>query len=181
MRTLPLVLLLASGCTPKDDTSDTSTNICGDSGETGTETEDTGPADIESITLTFTGALEQTLTFDMPDCTHTTSTHFRSFWRDSTGTHTFVIIAEVLGGLEGAGQYDHNTTGARIKLQEEAGGGGAFFQTDTTAGDTLNITLDHLDAEAGEAWGDYEFSAIQGDLGRASGTPLPIPIRCPSL
>ncbi|MEE2749941.1 MAG: hypothetical protein VX519_00810 [Myxococcota bacterium] len=181
MPILSLLLLLTSGCSNKNDTSDTPIDIGGDSSAPDSGSEDTGPADIESITLTFTGALEQTLTFDQPACTHTASTHFRSFWRDSTDSHTFVIIAEVLGGLEGAGQYDHNTPGARIKLQEESGGGGAFFQTDTTASDTLNITLGHLDAAAGEAWGTYEFSAIQGESGGTSVTPLPIPIRCPSL
>jgi len=181
MRTLSLLLLMAIGCTDKTDGEDTSSTNAGDSGATDSGADDTGPEEIDSITLTFTGALEQTLTFDQPDCTHTTSTHFRSFWRDSTDTHTFVIIAEVLGGLDGTGAYDQDTPGARIKLQEEAGGGGAFFQTDPTSGDTLSIQLDHLDTEASEAWGTYEFSAIRSDSGEASATPQPIPIRCPSL
>ena len=177
MQSSKFLLLFLLGCSGKSDPVDT--NPSDD-----TEVEDTADEPgitIEPFTMDFTGALEDSLAFDTPSCTWQTTTHFRSFWRNAEGAHTFVLLAEVLGGFDGIGHYDHETAGARIKLQEEAGGDGNFFQSDPAQGDTFAIDMDLLDTDVGIGSGSFSFNSLHGDGGATSGTPLPEPIRCPSL
>jgi hypothetical protein len=177
MQSSKFLLIFLSACSGKTEPTDTNPPV-------DTEVEDTAEEpgiNVEPFTLEFTGALEDSLAFDTPSCTYQNSTHFRSFWRNGEGVHTFVLIAEILGGFEGVGHYDHETAGAHIKLQEEAGGDGNFFQSDTAQGDTFGIDIDLLDTDVGIGSGSFSFNVLHGDGGATSGTPLPVPIRCPSL
>jgi len=171
--TISLIFLM--GCSgksePQDTETDTQTTDTADSGD------DSG-LEVEPFTLDFTGALETSLTFDHSSCTHPASTHLSQFWRDSTGVHTFVLVAEIRGTFEGVGHYDHSTTGANVKLQEEAGGGMGFFQADPSLGDTFGIDVDMLDEYIGLASGSFTFSSLHGTAGTTSGTPMPVPITC---
>lgn len=138
------------------------------------------PQDPTPITLAFTGVFGDTLTFDSCECEqypNPTYINFRTIWRSSA--HNAVLIAEVLGGaFAGVGTYDHSVTGARIKLQNEAGSPyvNMYYATDAAAGDTLSITVDHIDDNF--AWGEYTFSALRDGGQGTSATPMPVPIWC---
>lgn len=147
----------------------------GDSSE-----EPTFPEDPRPLVLEVSGGYAGTLVFDEPSCTWTEGVaNFRAFWRNSAGDHVFVLLAEVLGAFEGPGTYVETQGRIKVALQEEAGGMNRYFATDTSAGDTVSITVTGVDAE--QAWGEFEFSSLQGDTGEVTVTPQPVPIWCPEV
>ena len=145
--------------------------------------DDTGPEmppDPTPITLAFTGDFGDTLEFDLCECErypNPTYINFRSTWRSST--HNAVLITEILqGAFEGPGTYTEAVTSARIKLQNEAGEPyyNMYYATESASGDTLSITIDHIDEEVG--WGEFTFSGLRGSEGSTSASPMPVPIWC---
>lgn len=140
------------------------------------------PADPSPITLQFAGAFADSLTFDSCACEQYPNpdyTNFRTTWRDSTGGHNAVLIAEVLGqSFAGAGTYDQNTHMARIKLQNEAGSPyyNMYYAADATAGDTYTITVDYIDETV--SWGRFEFSGLRDGSNVATASPMPVEFWC---
>ena len=135
------------------------------------------PADPSPFTLTLAGAVDETLLFDAPSCSFQGSS-YRMFWRNADPLqHVYVLVAEVIGSFTGVGTYDQTVPRTVAKLQEEAGGSGAYFVTDATAGDTLEITVEHVDDD--RTWGSFTFSSLTGDPGAITATPQPVPIWCP--
>jgi|GEM_PF-1732786 len=162
----------------------------GDGGGSADTGGDTGnsvlPPQPEPFTLHVTGGADLDLYFDTPTCSKPLGSHnFRAFWRDSTGSHVFVLVAELLGTYTDPGTYDTPTGHATVKLQEEAGSKGAqrYFSTQVDQGDSAEITIDYLDEEKQEvAWGSFSFNGLHGDSGPAlTATPQPIPIWCEAL
>ena len=178
LRVLTLALLI--GCGKDDDSAqpalDTDETTDTAAEDTAADTAaDTGlPADPAPFTIQFSGLLSQPLRFDSPSCTSPLgSSNFSMFWRDSEENHTFVLVAQLLGTLDGEGDYDE--TAVTIKLQEEAGGEGRYFTT--SGGDTVSLTIEHIDEQA--AWGEFSFSGLSD--GAITGAPMPVPIWCPSI
>lgn len=148
------------------------------------ETADTSPpefpADPRPLTITVSGAYEDTLIFDEPTCTWLeTAPNFRAFWRNSAGSHVFVLVADILSVFDGPGTYTEADGSVRIKLQEEAGGSGYYFGSDSTAGDTVSITVTSVDAE--KAWGEFTVSAMHNGTDEITIDPQPVPIWCDSM
>ncbi|MCK6504183.1 hypothetical protein L6R53_12415 [Myxococcota bacterium] len=144
------------------------------------------PPKPDPFTLEVSGAEDLSLRFDTPTCSKPVgSSNFRVFWRDSGGSHVFVLVAELLGSFTGPGTYDTAGAGAKVKLQEEAGGTSTqrYYATDDTQGDSATITVDYLDEEKAEvAWGEFSFTSLHGSSGGPlTATPQPIPIWCDSL
>lgn len=198
LRLTPLVLVLA--CNGGDDgdgppgPQGDDTGAADGGGGDGGATDDTGgdggtdllPPRPDPFTLVVTGATSLSLRFDTPTCSKPVgSSNFRVFWRDSGGSHVFVLVAELMGTFTGPGTYDTAGAGAKVKLQEEAGGTGAqrYFATDETQGDSATITIDYLDEEKAEvAWGEFSFTSLHGSTGGPlTATPQPIPIWCDAL
>jgi hypothetical protein len=135
------------------------------------------PDDPTPLTVTVSGAIDETLVFDTPTCSHPTgSSNFRVFWRNGSGAHVFVLFAEILGDYTEPGTYNGQDHTARVKLQEEAGGSGYYFAADTAEGDTLTITVDHVDVDG--AWGEFTVSGLHGDEGAITLAPATVPIWC---
>lgn len=163
------------------------TGESGDSGDSGDtqDTNDTGssvklPPDPRPLVLHVTGAYNGTLTFDAPTCSwYDGVPNFRTFWRNGSKEHVFVLIAEIIGAFDGPGTYDQTMGTVRVKLQEEAGGSGYYFGTDTTAGDTVSITVDGVNETA--AAGSFTFDELTGDGGAVQVSPQPVPIWCPEM
>lgn len=178
---LPLVLLVACKRPADDDTAapdDTS-------GDTDTDIDDTGsgefPADPSPFTISVTGATQQDLVFDLPTCYQRLgSTQLRVFWRNAAGQHHFFLLAELMEGFEGPGTYDASNTSPDGKLQEEAGGEGRYFYTDSALGDTTSITVEGLEED--RAWGTFTISGMHDTSGGSIQlSPMPVPIWCPEL
>ncbi len=152
----------------------------GDGGTTGM------PPAPDPFTLQLSGGATDALYFDEITCSKPYgSGNFRVFWRDSTGSHVFVLAAEILGAYTKPGTYTASGDGARVRLQEEAGYSGEpdFYMTDTSQGDEVSIVVDYLEDEKEEvAWGEFSFTSIRASGGPAiTATPQPIPIWCDSL
>jgi hypothetical protein len=178
-----------AGCQSKssdDDSSGTSTTEIttdetgGDEGS-GTTVEPVGfPEQPAPFTLALSGASSASLTFDTPSCSHRTgSATFRQFWRGSG--HVYVLVVEMFDTFPGeVGAYTADD-GVRTRLQEEAGGMGAYYDS-TIDGVGASLTLDGLDVAANEAWG----SATMGSMGDGAGgtvtvSPDAIPVWCDSM
>ena len=166
----------------------------GENGEGNEGGSDTGPTsdtdipdDPSPFTLTVSGAYDEDLVFDSPSCTWPYgSANFRVFWRNGNGDHVFVLVAELLGSFEGAGTYNETDHGARVKLQEEAGGSGGYYALDADQGDTTSITVDYAaydDLEdAGIAWGEFTVSGMHDSSGgQVQLSPNTVPIWCPTV
>ena len=168
----------SSGTTATDDQATTTPAPDEDSGTTADPTQ--FPAQPAPFTLTLSGAASETLSFDTPTCSHRTgSTTFRQFWRGPG--HVYVLVVEMFDTFPGeAGAYTA-ADGVRTKLQEEAGGSLAYY--DSEAGGTgASLTLDGFDTDANQVWG----AATIGTLGDGSGglvtvTPDEIPVWCDSM
>jgi len=190
---LMLALPHLAGCPGDDDDDDTTPgdddsaigdddSAAGDDDDTTAGDDDTSnmPPDPSPITLQFSGAFGDTLTFESCECEqypNPTYINFRTVWRSAS--HNAVLIAEVLGGaFAGPGTYDQSIASARIKLQNEAGSPyvNMYYAADATAGDTLSITVDHIDEDV--AWGEYTFSALRDGGQTTSATPMPVPFWC---
>ena len=177
MRTiLPLALLAACKGSDPHDSAPIDTDPDTDVVETDLPNDTGIPDDPRPISITVSGAYTGTLVFDEPSCTWTESIpNFRAFWRNGSGQHVFVLLAEVLGSFAGPGTYDETMPTTRVKLQEEAGGQGLFFSSE--GGDTVAITVTGL--EEGQAWGEFSFSGMAD--GGIQVEPQPVPIWCPEL
>ena len=140
------------------------------------------PPDPTPITLQFTGAFGDSLTFDSCECERYPNpdyTNFRTTWRDLSGAHNALLITEILGqSFAGPGSYDQNTHMARIKLQNEAGSPyyNMYYSADATAGDTFEITVDHIDENV--SWGRYTFSGLRDGSNVTSASPMPVDFWC---
>ncbi len=193
-RWILLSLLLA--CGDKDDTTEdegwtaettggttteTATETTGGTtgGTTDTGTTSTAPSDPTPFELTIAGDMSETFTFDQYDCTYPMgSTNLRVFWRDSAQSHYFVLVAELLGTFEGQpGTFTETEHGARVKMQEEAGGENRYFASGE--GDTVEIVVDTIDETS--VYGSFSVSAMGGEDGTITLSPQPIPIWCPQL
>ncbi len=143
------------------------------------------PPKPDPFTLQVTGGANLSLRFDTPTCQKPKgANNFRAFWRDSTGSHVFVLIVDLLGSYAGPGEYDADTHGLKVKLQEEAGGTGGFdyYATSTSQGDTATLNIEHLDEELGIAWGELSFDGLHPSSGAGvEVSPMPVPIWCDSL
>ncbi|RME24507.1 MAG: hypothetical protein D6798_11140 [Deltaproteobacteria bacterium] len=141
----------------------------------------------DPFTLQLAGGATDALYFDEITCSKPYgSNNFRVFWRDSTGSHVFVLAAELLGSYTEPGTYTASADGARVRLQEEAGYSGQpdFYMTDTSRGDEATIVIDYLEDEKEEvAWGEFSFTSLHATGGgpAVTATPQPIPIWCASL
>jgi hypothetical protein len=150
-------------------------------GADGTDSGEPGglPASPAPFTLTLAGDLEQELVFDAPDCSHLEgSTSFRQFWRGEG--HVFVLIIEMVGTFpeEAAPGSWTAADGARVKLQEEAGGSGHYVQSAPDDA-TLVMTLDGFDLDADQVWGEASVGPLSGaETGTVELAPQPLPIWC---
>lgn len=160
----------------------------GDGGDGGGEDSGDGgtsalPPKPDPFTLTVRGGTSLDLYFDTPTCQKPKGgSNFRAFWRDSTGSHVFVLVADLLGTFDGAGTYTTADANATIKLQEEAGGSGAYYATDDDQGDSASITVEAIDEELGIAWGEFEVDGLHSSsAGGITVSPMPVPIWCETL
>lgn len=176
-----------SGADTNLDTGDTSeTADTGDSSDTGVDSDSGGdsatpmPDDPRPLTITVSGAYTGVLTFDTPTCAwYDGVPNYRAFWRNGEKEHVFVLVAEIIGDYTGEGTYDETMGRVDVKLQEEAGGSGAYFGTDTTQGDTVSLTVEHVDEI--NSFGTFTFNRLHGVDGAVTITPQPLPIWCPEM
>lgn len=143
---------------------------------------DTGlPDGVSPFTLSTSDG--HTLTFDTSTCQWPGgTTNFRQFWRVSDHSHVFVLVIEILGGFAGAGTYDNATSNARVRLQEEAGGSGAYYAADAAQGDAVTITIDAISAEDWTGWGSATASGLHSADGAAiTLNPSTLPIWCEAI
>lgn len=177
---LPLALLACNGAPDTGPVADTDTDVPVD-----TDTGDDMPVNPAPFTVTVSGDADLALVFDAPTCT-AQGNNFRAFWRNTSGDHAFVLIAETLGGFTEPGTIDQTQPNTRAKLQEEQGGQGIGpFQTDAAQGDTFALHVDHFD-EAGydvtqRAWGSFDVGGMHGTDTAITVTPTNLPIWCPAV
>lgn len=154
-----------------------------DTSESTTDTstqEDTGPQYPENpspFTITVSGVYQQTLIFDEPDCSSPTgSSNMRMFWRNKNDAHVFVLVTEVMGDFTGEGVYSSADVRANVKLQEEAGGSGLYFGSNTDS----NITIDYdfYDEENNFISGTATVDTLSGNDGDITISPTPYPLWC---
>jgi hypothetical protein len=158
--------------TPEDTSADTASDTAADSGV------DTSGGDFPAAPTGFTvqlgGARTDNLTFDETTCTANAGS-LRVFWRNRARAHVYVLITEIMGRYTGPGLYD-DTSGLRLKLQEEAGGSLSYFAADAAAGDTLAAEVTAGDAY--RASGTATTSGMRGDEGQITLSPGSWPIWC---
>ena len=181
-----LLGLSLSACFGKDDTGtppegDTDTDTDADTDSDTDADVGTFPDDPSPFTVTVSGAYEGSLVFDDPTCYYPLgSTQLRVFWRNGAREHVFFLLVELLSDFEGAGTYDDSNASPRAKLQEEAGGTGYYFQSDSGQGDQVSLTV-QLDEED-HVWGEWSVSGMHDTSGGAiTLEPSVIPIWCPEL
>ncbi|MBN2493989.1 MAG: hypothetical protein JXR96_05310 [Deltaproteobacteria bacterium] len=140
------------------------------------------PPDPTPLSITFSGAIDETIEFTLPSCIiypRPADVNFRHFWRHPD--HNAVLIVEVLTVFEGVGEYDQSMGRVLVKLQSEAGSPyDFFFQTDTGLGDSVSVSVEHADPE-GALWGSFTFSGLHGDGNAVTASPLPVPLWCPEV
>ena len=132
------------------------------------------PANPAPFEVMVSGATSTTLSFDQPSCTRN-GQNLRTFWRNSARTHVYVLIAEVMGTFTGEGSYGSDA-GARVKLQEEAGGTLAYFAADAAQGDAFQVDVTYVTDT--EAAGTFTVSGMHGTDGRITLTPSELPVWC---
>ena len=173
-------ILACKGGDKADDSGGLDDTSSGHTGETADTSPPEFPEDPGPLTLTVSGAYTGTLVFDQPSCTWLdTAPNFRAFWRNEAREHVFVLVADILSVFDGPGTYTEADGSVRIKLQEEAGGTGYYFGTDTTAGDTVSITVTGVTEE--HAWGEFSASALHNSAEEITFSPQPFPIWCPTM
>lgn len=161
---------------PENTSSDTESTTT-DTGETvdETDTETSSPTRPAAFTLTLSGAENMDLTFNTPSCiSQVNSTNLRVFWRDDTNQHAFVLIAELLGGYDGPGDYTASEHNAKIKLQEEAGGQSRYYAT--TADSNTSIRVEHH--QENELHGSAEAATLEGTNGTLNLSPASFTLWC---
>ena len=107
------------------------------------ENENTPPSYIspQSFQLNINGTSTYSLTFSEHDCSNNNN-QVRSFWRGSN--HVFVLIAEIMSDYNGVDTYTTENSTVRVKLQEEAGGSGSFYQA---TDDDISIDVQYVGLE----------------------------------
>ena len=95
----------------------------------------------QSFQLAIDGTSTHNLSFSEHDCSNNNN-QIRSFWRGSN--HVFVLIAEIMSDYEGVGTYTVENSTVRVKLQEEAGGSGSFYQA---TDDAISIDVQFVGSE----------------------------------
>jgi hypothetical protein len=176
-----LLLLSLPACFSKDDSGPEPEGDADTDADTDGDTDTDGfPADPSPFTVNVSGAYTGSLEFDQPTCYYPEgSSQLRVFWRNEAQAHVFFLLVELLSGFEGEGSYDEGM-GLRAKLQEEAGGSGLYFASDSAAGDQVSMTIS-MDEEE-HAWGEWTLTGMRDNAG---GTitldPSVIPIWCPTL
>ena len=177
---LPLALLLVHACSDASkDPSDTGAVADSGGGDSPADTSgaDSGtdfPAAPASVTIQLSGARSDTLVFDDLSCS-LNGANLRVFWRNAADAHVFVLIAEIMGRYAGPGDYD-DTTGVRLKLQEEAGGTLAYFAADPSSGDAVAVEITAGDAYT--AAGTATVGGMRGAEGALSFSPATWPLWC---
>lgn len=173
-RTTLLIALWLVGCSGGQD--DTDTGALSD-------TDPQLPADPRPVTVEVGGGWTGSIVFDSPSCINyppNVLTNFRQFWR---GQHNAVLIIEVLGAFEGAGDYTTTTDNLRVRLQSEAGEDYTMsLAVDGVQGDSATLSIDHISTVA---WGEATLTGMHGqvdgaDVGAVTVTS-PLPIYCPSV
>ena len=174
-----LGVLFIQACTdPAKDTADTGDRA--DSGavdtgaDTGGDSGSTFPEAPAGFTIQFSGARSDSLVFDELTCS-LNAANLRVFWRNASDAHVFVLIAEIMGRYAGPGNYD-DTTGVRLKLQEEAGGTLAYFAADPSSGDTVAVEI--AEGDAYTAAGTATVGGMRGAEGSISFAPATWPLWC---
>ena len=174
MRTLlPLFFLFACGKKTLD-TSDTSSEDSGDG----------FPENPAPFSIQTAGPESLSLTFNEPSCSSPTgSSNMRVFWRNGSGQHVFVLVAEVLGMYDGEGLYTppdpaNPPNRVAIKLQEEAGGQARYYASNENTA-TLEINFEIVEEErfAGYA----HVSSLFGSDGELTLEPNQWPLWCDNI
>ena len=101
----------------------------------------------KSFVLTTQGSATHSISFSEHSCSNNNN-QVRSFWRGSG--HVFVLISEIMSNYSGVGEYTTENSTIRIKLQEEAGGSGLFYQS-TNDDMSIDITYDGEEGLSGLA------------------------------
>ena len=145
--------------------------------DTDTSPQDTGP-DLpdppDNFTISTSGEMTEDLSFDTPTCTLTNGApNFYAFWRTSQ-SHVFVLKVELRGIYTGAGSYT-GEQGLVVKLQEEAGGSGRFFQSDAIQ-DSIALTLEISEEEY--IFGEVSVPNLYSSSGAIALSPTTFPIWC---
>jgi len=168
------IAALLIACTGK--TTDSSSNQPTAEPDAPADTGTTLPSQPETFTLVVSGDTNISLSFDAPTCTITDGVpNFYAYWRDSSGTHKFVLKAELRGIYAGEGLYT-SADGAIVKLQEEAGGEARFFQTTTDLPNDPWVEIEGVVDDT--VWGTGNASNLSGPNGSISLTPTTFPIWC---
>ena len=169
-----LILFLA--CTSSKDV-DTSQELPTD---TNTQ-EDTGPQYPQNpspLTITVSGVYQQTLIFDEPACSSPAgSSNMRMFWRNKNDAHVFVLVTEILGDFDGEGVYSSADVRANIKLQEEAGGSGLFFGSNTSS----NVVIEYDLYEDNFISGSATIDTLSSNDGEITISPSTYPLWCDNI
>ena len=168
--------LLLLACTqPKTDSANTDTHS---SSDTATDTGSAYPTDPSPFTITISGSESETLIFDKPSCASPTgSTNMRMFWRNRSGSHVFVLLAEVLGDFTGEGTYTAPDQRVTVKLQEEAGGQGRYFASNDSSQTTVTYDI----AEENFISGEASITALYNNDLEITLSPSTFPIWCDNI
>ena len=145
-----------------------------------------GPGDMPAKPAPFTVSVSDgtSLVFDLPACSHYRgSRNFRTFWRNGDRSHVYVLIMEVMGIFDGAGEYTSTAGAVQVKMQQEAGGDGtgSSYSTGALEASEVVLTIDHLDEEV--AWGSASLTAMWNRTEEMEVTvsPTSLPIWCDDL
>ena len=176
IQNIALWSLLSCGDSPKETSEDTGEPTTAD---TSSDTEDTDsvPPEPEAFVLSISGSDNESLTFDTPTCQIPDAVpHFNLYWRLSSGGHKFVLRVFINAEYEGTGTYDNSTNNISVRLQEEAGGSGRFYQTEAEKGDVVTATIETN--EEGNVWGTIEVATMHNGESSISLSPTNFPIWC---
>lgn len=141
-------------------------------------TEPQAPVEPSPFTLTVSGDHNLTLTFDSPTCQiPEAAPNLNTFWRTSTGAHTFVLRVMLRGDYEGAGTYTLQDNELTVTLQEEAGGEGRYFSVNLDDGHEATVELNTEGRDI--VWGTLSASQLASiSDGSISISPTSIPLWC---
>ena len=174
MYTTLLLLIACRGDKNEDTAIDTGTQITSeDSAETGSTT----PEPPEPFQLTISGTDNESLSFDTPTCQIPNAVpNFNLYWRLASGAHKFVLRVFINADYVGAGEYENSTQNISVRLQEEAGGSGRFYQSDLAQGDAVTASIETDDDN--NVWGTVSISTMHNGESSISLEPTSFPIWC---
>ena len=129
------------------------------------------------FSLSISGTDNETLTFDAPTCQIPEAVpNFKLYWRLSSGAHKFVLRLFINADYQGAGSYDNGSQNISVRLQEEAGGSGRFYQTEAENGDNVSLAIET--DEDGMVWGEVSLSSMHNGESSINISPSSFPIWC---